>query len=250
MLLSGLRCVRLIRNSPVSNSRELPRISLLLDPGYACLLPYRIRKDNGQRQQKSQNQHGPKSRHLQRLTRPQRPTRLQRSTRLLRVTPPRRPRTPAAEDASKSKADEPAAAAPANYSRGEGQKPVTAAYRENWNAIFAKKTRARRRKSDNWRDSAVCRMGRASVPHTPFTKPISERAAKKRWVSFHSTHPTRYFIRPSPLAHLAAGHQLPILVTCGFVKFDARNDHNPITTAYKFVYDPGLSSFSFHTAGI
>ena len=31
------------------------------------------------------------------------------------------------------------AAAPANYGRGEGQKPVTAAYRENWNAIFAKK---------------------------------------------------------------------------------------------------------------
>ena len=31
------------------------------------------------------------------------------------------------------------AAAPSNYSRGEGQKPVTAAYKENWNAIFAKK---------------------------------------------------------------------------------------------------------------
>jgi hypothetical protein len=29
--------------------------------------------------------------------------------------------------------------APSNYSRGEGQKPVTAAYKENWNAIFAKK---------------------------------------------------------------------------------------------------------------
>jgi hypothetical protein len=25
------------------------------------------------------------------------------------------------------------------YSRGEGQKPVTKAYRENWNAIFRKK---------------------------------------------------------------------------------------------------------------
>ena len=25
------------------------------------------------------------------------------------------------------------------YSRGEGQKPVTKAYRENWNAIFGKK---------------------------------------------------------------------------------------------------------------
>ena len=70
---------------------------------------------------------------------------------------------PPAEDASKSKVEEPAGAAPANYSRGEGQKAVTAAYRENWNAIFAKKTKEqRRRASDNWRDSAVCRMGRAN----------------------------------------------------------------------------------------
>jgi hypothetical protein len=33
-----------------------------------------------------------------------------------------------------------ATAAPSNYSRGEGQKPVTRAYKENWNAIFAKKS--------------------------------------------------------------------------------------------------------------
>ena len=31
------------------------------------------------------------------------------------------------------------AGAPSNYSRGEGQKPVTKAYKENWDAIFAKK---------------------------------------------------------------------------------------------------------------
>ena len=30
--------------------------------------------------------------------------------------------------------------APSNYSRGEGQKPVTRAYKDNWNAIFAKKS--------------------------------------------------------------------------------------------------------------
>jgi len=36
-------------------------------------------------------------------------------------------------------------AAPANYSRGEGQKPVTQAYKDNWNAIFAKKTRKTKR---------------------------------------------------------------------------------------------------------
>jgi hypothetical protein len=28
-----------------------------------------------------------------------------------------------------------------SYSRGEGQKPVTQAYRDNWNLIFAKKKR-------------------------------------------------------------------------------------------------------------
>ena len=32
-----------------------------------------------------------------------------------------------------------AATSPSAYSRGEGQKPVSKVYRENWNAIFAKK---------------------------------------------------------------------------------------------------------------
>jgi hypothetical protein len=42
--------------------------------------------------------------------------------------------------AEPSKADggELAAASPAGYSRGEGQKPVSKAYRDNWNVIFAK----------------------------------------------------------------------------------------------------------------
>jgi hypothetical protein len=31
-------------------------------------------------------------------------------------------------------------AAPSRYSRGEGQKPVSQAYRDNWNAIYGKKT--------------------------------------------------------------------------------------------------------------
>lgn len=38
-----------------------------------------------------------------------------------------------------AKADGGEAAARSSYSRGEGQKPVTAAYKENWNAIFGKK---------------------------------------------------------------------------------------------------------------
>jgi hypothetical protein len=32
-----------------------------------------------------------------------------------------------------------AAASPSGYRRGEGQKPVSKAYRDNWNVIFAKK---------------------------------------------------------------------------------------------------------------
>jgi hypothetical protein len=50
------------------------------------------------------------------------------------------------KDTPKTEGGETAAAAPANYSRGEGQKPVTAAYKENWNAIFAKKSTKKRTK--------------------------------------------------------------------------------------------------------
>jgi len=39
-----------------------------------------------------------------------------------------------------------AVAAPPNYSRGEGQKPVSAAYKENWNAIFAKKNAKKKKR--------------------------------------------------------------------------------------------------------
>ena len=55
-----------------------------------------------------------------------------------------KPDTP--KDAPKAEGGETAAAAPANYSRGEGQKPVTAAYKENWNAIFAKKKAKKKKK--------------------------------------------------------------------------------------------------------
>jgi hypothetical protein len=40
----------------------------------------------------------------------------------------------------------PAAAAPSNYSRGEGQKPVSQAYRDNWDAIYAKKTKMKKKR--------------------------------------------------------------------------------------------------------
>jgi hypothetical protein len=49
------------------------------------------------------------------------------------------------EGASKAAGAEPAAA-PSSYSRGEGQKAVTRAYRENWNAIFAKKNAKKKKR--------------------------------------------------------------------------------------------------------
>jgi len=50
------------------------------------------------------------------------------------------------EATSKTESGEAAAAAPSGYSRGEGQKPVSAAYKENWNAIFAKKSAKRKKR--------------------------------------------------------------------------------------------------------
>jgi hypothetical protein len=52
----------------------------------------------------------------------------------------------APKDAPKAEVSETATAAPSNYSRGEGQKPVTAAYKENWNAIFAKKGKKKKKR--------------------------------------------------------------------------------------------------------
>ena len=42
-------------------------------------------------------------------------------------------------DLSKAEGGEKAAESPSGYSRGEGQKPVSKAYKDNWNAIYAKK---------------------------------------------------------------------------------------------------------------
>jgi hypothetical protein len=42
-------------------------------------------------------------------------------------------------DLSKAEGGEKATDAPSGYSRGEGQKPVSKAYKDNWNAIYAKK---------------------------------------------------------------------------------------------------------------
>jgi hypothetical protein len=51
------------------------------------------------------------------------------------------PKDKSTSDANLSKSEDGAKAAdsPSGYSRGEGQKPVSKAYKDNWNAIYAKK---------------------------------------------------------------------------------------------------------------
>jgi hypothetical protein len=52
----------------------------------------------------------------------------------------------AGEAVSKTEGGEAAADAPSNYSRGEGQKPVSTAYKQNWNAIFSKKSAKKKKR--------------------------------------------------------------------------------------------------------
>ena len=47
-------------------------------------------------------------------------------------------------DLSKAEGSEKAADSPSGYSRGEGQKPVSKSYKDNWNAIYAKKKKKKR----------------------------------------------------------------------------------------------------------
>ena len=51
-----------------------------------------------------------------------------------------------AKTETKTESGEAVAAAPSGYSRGEGQKPVSAAYKENWNAIFLKKNAKKKKR--------------------------------------------------------------------------------------------------------
>ena len=51
--------------------------------------------------------------------------------------------SPSAADAPKAESGEKAADPSTGYSRGEGQKPVSQAYKDNWNAIYGKKKKKR-----------------------------------------------------------------------------------------------------------
>ena len=56
------------------------------------------------------------------------------------------PKTKSTADAAPSKAEggEKEAGSPSGYHRGEGQKPVTQAYKDNWNLIFGEKKKKKR----------------------------------------------------------------------------------------------------------
>jgi translation initiation factor IF-3 len=54
---------------------------------------------------------------------------------------------PSKAEPSKPEGGEAGAEKPSNYSRGEGQKPVSKAYKDNWNAIFAKKNNNKKTKT-------------------------------------------------------------------------------------------------------
>ena len=57
---------------------------------------------------------------------------------------PPKDKSTSAVSPSKAEGGEPAAASSSGYSRGEGQKPVSKAYKDNWNAIYAKKKKKKR----------------------------------------------------------------------------------------------------------
>ena len=53
-------------------------------------------------------------------------------------------KAPAGAEPAKAVTGDTIGAAPKSYSRGEGQKPVTQAYKDNWNAIYGKKKKKKR----------------------------------------------------------------------------------------------------------
>ena len=53
-------------------------------------------------------------------------------------------KTTSDSDLSKAEGGEKTADSPSGYSRGEGQKPVSKAYKDNWNAIYVKRKKKKR----------------------------------------------------------------------------------------------------------
>jgi hypothetical protein len=64
--------------------------------------------------------------------------------------PPENKSTSGADSSKAEEGGEIADALPSGYSRGEGQKPVSKAYKDNWDAIFAKKKNDKPVRIGNW----------------------------------------------------------------------------------------------------
>jgi len=77
-------------------------------------------------------------------------------------------------DATPSKAE--GSETSASYSRGEGQKPVTRAYKENWNLIFRKKETTKKPKKKTQKKTRTIAKKKAKK----VTKKKAKKAKKKR----------------------------------------------------------------------
>jgi hypothetical protein len=58
---------------------------------------------------------------------------------------PAKSKAPSPVDQPKAEGGETAADVSSGYSRGEGQKPVSQAYKDNWNVIYGKKKKKKKR---------------------------------------------------------------------------------------------------------
>lgn len=123
-------------------------------------------------------------------------------------------KSPAAEPAAKAAEGGTTAAAPSNYSRGEGQKPVTAAYKENWNAIFAKKKAKKKKATGD--EKKVARMV------VIYKTPANVRAFDKHYFDIHVPLAKklpglrRYEVSRGPIATPAGASDIHLIATLQF----------------------------------
>lgn len=75
----------------------------------------------------------------------------------------------------------PETSAPASFSRGEGQKPVSRAYRDNWNLIFGEKPKTGAKNASPKKAKAVSanKTRKSKANSTTRAKSTNPKAAKK-----------------------------------------------------------------------
>jgi hypothetical protein len=85
----------------------------------------------------------------------------------------------ASKTESKTESTTSSSEAPANYSRGEGQKPVSAAYRENWNLIFGNETAKRKTSKASGKTAKASAQKKAAKTKTANAKTVTKKAKTK-----------------------------------------------------------------------